>query len=290
MQKKYFSEAGLQYAQSIIKTNPLEAKTRFEIYLKNYPNDYYARAYYILLLIRLGECEQANSEYNYINNKTANDFKFTSSNKRVVGFQCIMALAKAKLLAHAEKYQELLDFYRNNINLFSNRGDMAILSYYCRNKLGLITDTIDENQASYRYMQTVDYKEERFKEHIKKHQVEYNNDEEINSSLFNEDFPIDKIITEIKKYIPSNKKLYLGLFADEYFFKYNNCGHVMSKSTNYFKVSVFHNTTNFITMCPTLNGENLPNIDLNYMIIEDSNTKVKRLSQIDKFNRRFNRI
>ena len=285
---KYFNEAEFQYAQNLIETNPFEAEIRFKEYLGKYPNDYYARSYYVLLLVRIGKINQAECEYNYIVNKTSSNKDFSQSDKRVNGFLYIMALAKAKILACQERYQELLEFYHNNIKLFDNRGDTTLLSYYCRNKLGLIT-SIDTN-APYRFLQVTDYNEERFLEHIKKHQAFYNeHEEEPNSSQFSIDFPIQKIIQEIKKYIPSNKSICLGMFDDAYYFKFDNCGHINSKSTNYFKVMVFHNTQNFITMHPTNNCENLPFIDLNYIILNDENIKVKKISQIDKFNKKFNR-
>ena len=290
MKNKYFNENGFQYAQNIIETNPMEAKIRFENYLSSYPDDYYARSYYVLLLIRIGKIKQAYSEYNYIEKRTNNNYNFAQSNKRMVGFNCIMALAKAKLLAYEEKYQELLDFYKNNPDLFEKRGDTALLSYFCRYKLGKITPNEIKNNSSYRFLQVVDYSEERFLEHIKKHQVENNlNTNEQNISQFNIDFPIQKVITEIKKIIPNDKLLYLGLFDTAYFFKYDNCGHVNSKSSNFFKLITFYGTQSFITMCPILEGNNLPYIDLNYMVLENNEKKVKTLSQIDKFNKRFNR-
>ena len=45
-------------------------------------------------------------------------------------------------------------------------------------------------------------------------------------------------------------------------------------------------------MCPVDDNLNIPYIDLNYLnqenIQEQSNPKVKRLSQIEKFNQRYN--
>ena len=290
MKYKYFNDAEFQYAQNIIETNPFEAKTRFENYLNKFPNDYYARAYYVLLLIRIGKINYAVNQYNYISNKTKYDESFYQSDKRTNGFSYIMALAKAKILACTEQFQELYDFYNNNKILFDNRGDTSLLSYFCRSKLGLIDKNDINENAPYRFLQVVDYNYDRFLNHIKKHQATYNMDEILsNQSQFSNDFPIDEVLNEINKYIPSDKMLCLGLFDDGYYFKYNNCGHVNSKSTNFFKVSTFHNTHDYITMYPVTDCDNLPIIDLNYLILEQSTTKVKKISQIDKFNKRFNR-
>ena len=289
MQNKYFNEKSFQYALDCVEKNPFEAKRRYEDYLDKYPKDYYARAYYIHLLERICLFELAKKEYNYVEKESSHDLSFNQSDKRAVGFKCIMALAKARLLAHDEKYQELLDFYHNNPDLFDQRGDVSYLSYYCRFHLGQINKDM-YNSSSYRYLQVVNYDENRFLDHIKKHQADYNTDlDEPNTSIFTPNFPIEDVVNEIKKYIPGNDKLFPALFDDTYYFKYDNCGRINNKMTNYFVVICFHNKCKFLTMCPANNCEHFPIIDLNYLKEKEDNVKVKRLSQIEKFNKRFNR-
>lgn len=287
---KYFNENEFQYALDCVEKNPFEAKKRYDEYLDKYPQDYYARAYYILLLTRIGLFELAQQEYDYIEKMIIVNTSFSTSDKRAKGFKYIMALAKAKLLAHSEKYQELLDFYYKNQVLFESRGDTKYMSYYCRFKLGKIQSNSYNDDSPYRYLQVIRYDEDRFLNHIKKHQADYNTDsDDPNKSIFVPNFPIEKIVSEIKKYIPSEQKLEPALFDDIYYFKYDNCGRVNNKMTNYFTVVCFHNTCHFLTMCPANNCEFLPYIDLNYLHEKDDDSKVKRLSQIDKFNKRFNR-
>jgi hypothetical protein len=139
-------------------------------------------------------------------------------------------------------------------------------------------------------MQAYNYNEELFKEHIKKHQKLYNTDQDnSNEYIFENDFPIEKIINEVKKYIPSDKKICPGYFDNTYFFKYDKCGKVKNTWTNIFTVVCFPNTNNIITMCPVSGYERLPYVNLNYLKdYEEEKTNVKRLSQIDKFNMRYN--
>lgn len=117
------------------------------------------------------------------------------------------------------------------------------------------------------------------------------NIEEPNPNLFTPNTDVLKITEEIKKYLLSDKRIYPDFIDDVYIFKYDNCGTVNQKSVNYFKVICFHNTKNIITMCPVNDNLNIPYIDLNYLnqenIQEQSNPKVKRLSQIEKFNQRY---
>ena len=289
MQNKYFNENAFQYALNCIDKNPFEAKERFDEYLCKHPEDYYARAYYILLLERICLFELAQKEYDCIEEEISYNTSFNRNGKNTIGFKCIMALAKARLLAHHEKYQKLLDFYHNNPELFNQRNDMTYLSYYCRFHLGKINDNTFDS-SSYRYLQVVNYNEDRFLDHIKKHQADYNIDlEKPNQSLFVPNFPIEKVFEETKKHIPSDNKLFPGLFDDAYYFKYDNCGRVNNKMTNYFVVICFHNTCKFLTMCPVNDCEHFPIIDLNYLKEKEDDVKIKRLSQIEKFNKRFHR-
>ncbi len=285
---RYFNEQEFQYAIKLLEKNPFLAKERFENYLMKYPKDYYARAYYVILLTRICMFNEAEIEYNAIIKESHEGSFYAYNAKRLNGFRYNMLLAKIKILGAKEKYDELYNLYYENYQLLHD-SDRQFISYYCRNHLGLINKNGIESQ-SYRFNQSINYQEALFRNHINKHLADYNqNIDEPNDSIFATDFPIDKKISEIKKYIPSNKRLFLGYFDDSYYFKYDNCGRINNKLTNYFKVVTFHNTNHFITMCPTNDCEYFPFIDLNELVEENSEVKVKRLSQIDKFNKKFRR-
>ena len=287
--RAFYNEAAFQYAIDLLEIDPYHAKERFEEYIEMYPKDYYARAYYAITLTRLGMFTEAKEEYDYITIKSQNDTFYNTRHNNINGFKYNLLVVKIKLLAYEGKYLEILDLINENKNLF-NINDLNFITYYCRIKGGLFTE---ENVVSngYRFMQTYNYSEELFREHIKKHLYEYNIDiDEVNPVIFSEGFPIDKIIDEIKKYIPSDKKTCPGYFDDVYYFKYDNCGTVDNKKTNIFAVITYSNTREFITMYPVLGYERIQPIDLNYLKeFEVENTNVKRLSQIEKFNKRFNR-
>ena len=285
---KYYNESAFQYAIDLLENDPFHAKLRFKAYIEKYPKDYYARAYYALLLTRLCEFDEAEAEYDYIKIKSQNDHFYICNQNDLRGFHYNMILVKMKILAYHEKYQELLDFiYKNRDQVHPE--DIKYISYYCRIRLGIIDKNIET--SSYRFLQTYNYNEKLFQEHIKKHLKSHIDDvDKPSGCVFNEDFPIEKVIAEIKKYIPSDKKLFPGYFDNTYFFKYDSCGMVDGTRTNYFTVVCFQNTSNFITLYPTLDCDKLPYVDLNYIRdLEEDKSKVKRLSQIDKFNMRYNR-
>lgn len=291
MQYKYFRETEFQYALDLFENNPFEAKERFEAYLEKYPNDYYARAYYVMLLAKLCLFDEAEEEYERIIEETRNNnFYSDSSIKKLNGFKCNMIISKLKILSAKEDYRGILTILSKYHDLLGEL-DQIYLSYYCRSKLGLLSkELVGLNSNAYRFNQSVDYHEKLFREHIKKHEADYNMDSETpNIAIFSSDFPMDDIINEIKKYIPSSKRIFPGYFEDAYYFQFDNCGRVNNKTTNYFKVICFHNTKNFITIYPTTEYRNMPCENLNYLKEKCETKHEDRLSQIDKFNRRYNR-
>lgn len=264
------------------------AKMLLEEYMKKYPLDYSAYPYYASILITLGDFNEAEKVLDYVEIISNANENFTSKETKVQNLKYNILFSKLKLLSYQEKYDELYKIYLNNsqelydINLNHN------IIFYCKKKLGMLSlNSINTN--SYILSQITNYDESLFLEHIKKHLADYNKDiNEPNKNIFAYDFPIDKVLSEVKKHICSSKKLYPGFFEDLYTFKYNECGRDNNKITDYFKVICFHNTNDFITMLPVTEGENLPYIDLNYMIPENTpKTKIK--SQIDKFNQRYKR-
>lgn len=294
MPNKYFHEQEFQYAIKLLEHDPYGAKERFETYLEKYPDDYYARAYYVILLMRICLFDDALSEYKTILRDTRNNnFYNCNSIKKLKGFKYNMLLCELKILGYKEEYQKILDLlYRYKNDSVLEDIDYRFISYYCRSKLGLLPKKVAEQNAdAYRFNQSVNYSEDSFRNHIKKHEADYNMDTETpNEAIFSPDFPTDKIIAEIKKYIPSDKKMFPGFFDDEYYFKFDNCGRFNNKLTNYFVVVCYHNTKEFITMCPTNEYYySIPVVDLNYLKENDNNKQDTRLSQIEKFNRRFNR-
>ena len=291
MLNRYYNEPEFQYAMKLLETDPYETKNRLESYISKHPIDYYARAYYVILLTRICMFKEAEEEYNKVINESRNSSYYAYNPSTLKGFKYNLIVAKVKILAAKEKYGQILSVLDNHGEVFDSE-TYKFISYYCRNKLGQIRkDEAYRNKNAYRFNQTINYSEEAFREHVKKHEADYNLDAEIpNGTIFSPDFPIDNVFDEIKKYIPSDKRLFPGIFDNVYYFKYDNCGRINNSLTNYFCVVCYHNTTNFITMYPTKDGSKLPHVDLNYLKEKVSDdTKDNRPSQIDKFNRRFGR-
>ena len=282
---KYFDTVRFQKIFYLTKNNPNLAKKEFEEYLKEYPKDYKAHAYYISLLIYIRELEQAEERIEISKEQVYNDKKLSNCPEKIKYFKNNIIFNTLKLLSYQEKYQELYNLYQKNYLIIKEDIDIDnALIVFTEEQLG-ISERKREDYTSYLYKQIIDYKEEDFLEHIKKHQSEHTQMDE-QKSLFVPEFPLEEVLIEAKKHIPSTNCLYSGLFEDLYIFKYDEAGRENYQMTDYFKIYTFHNSPNLITMTPSHNCENLPSIDLNYLK-KDKTPKVKRLSQIEKFNKRY---
>jgi len=289
MEHKYYDRWEFKQALDLIEINPLESKRLFEIYLQKYPEDYSAYTYYCSALVCLGEFEEAKKVFDYVEKIFIKYKKFREPQKMKFFEQNIL-YNKIKLLIYEKRYEELYEVLNSCPKDFITDLFYGVF-FYCKKQLGLL-DPNRREPNSYLFKQIVRYEEKDFLEHIKKHLADYNMlEDKRNSSIFVPDFPIYEVIEEIKKYIPSNSRTYPGFLENVYTFKYDGCGREDNRLVDYFKVICFHDTQEFITICPVAapKCENLPYIDLNYLVNNKENVKVKQLSQIEKFNKKFGR-
>lgn len=288
MKAKYFNEYEFKNAIEYIEKNPVIAKIKFEEYIKKYNKDYSAYPYYISCLITLGFFDEAEKWLNYLKKvKYLND-SFNNQQKKVKLLEDNIVYSFCRLLSYEHKYDELYQFCLDNLHIILNLKLTSII-FYCKGKLDILNKK-EKDDNRYLHRQMINYSEDTFLKHVNEHLADYNKDlDNPNDSIFAVDFPITKIIETVKSHIPSDKRLYTGFYEDTYIFKYDYCGRVNNKTTNYFKIVFFNDTKNIITMFPTLDFEELPCIDLNYLNEnkDAENTKVRRLSQIDKFNQRY---
>lgn len=286
MKIQYYNSKEFYKIVRIMNINPTEAKIRFEEYIKSYPMDYSAYLYYAETYICLGEFSKAEKIINYIENKVNNDKNFTFEKEKIIIFNNHKLYAKLKLLSYQNKYQELYSLCINNKKII-NKLKLNHVLFWARKQIGKINPyKRDTNQ--YLFRQIVKYKESDFLKQINKHKAD-NYEENFNiQGIFNSDFPLEKVLEETKKYIPSKNCIYPGLFEDVYTFKYNECGRENNKLVNYFKVICLHNTDNILIMHPTQTGKYINYIDLNYLNKKEEPI-IKRKSQIDKFNQKYNR-
>ena len=278
-------EAGKVF--KLMEVNPLLALEECKKYISKYPKDYSIYTYYIEILLILGRLSEAEKSLKRLEKVVSNDEDYNKHADRVYLLNCSLAYVKLKLLLLKEEYQEALLFGESHKRELRNvRVDAVFL--LCKRRLGLPIEN-DREEYSYLYKQYMDYSEEDFLNHIKKH-FSGNDDEDASkvNSYFSPSFPINEIIDEVKKYIPSDKVLHTGYGDVSYYFRYDGCGRYNKKVENYFKVVCIQGTSNIITIHPIDYGEDLPHVNLNYMVPKEEHDDIKK-DQVARFYKRFNR-
>lgn len=284
MNKTYFNEFEFQKIVELKVTNPYEAVMRMQEYIKKYPSDYRAFLYYITFLSTIKEIDKACELLNQFEITLAKDGHFQSFNERMINIKKAYLYTKLKLLMDQEKYKEAYTLCLRDFN----KVDMHLseIIFFLQTKLGMI-ERVNRDQSSYLRRQMIDYQEKDFFNHIKKHQADYNrNLSNRNTSIFESNLDILLLVNEIKKYIPSNKGIYKGFWEDTYYFKYDENGRFNNRLTDYFMVVSLKNTNELISMYPSLEGKYFDYVDLNYLK-KDEEIKVKRISQTEKFYKRY---
>lgn len=215
MARKFVDDFEYNKILSLKSTNPFEAKKLMEEYLKKYPKDYIAACNYCDILVLIGEMNEAEKVLNSIITIANNDKYYNRDHNRTIKLNERVLYSKIKILAYQERYNELYKLCLDNKQLLKKKMDYYHLLFFCQKQLGTLEDD-KLMQKTYLYMQIINYSEELMMEHIKKHSVDYNRDlDNPKDGIFVLDFPFEKVIEEIKKYIPSEKRLYSGIIEDK---------------------------------------------------------------------------
>lgn len=292
MSNEYFDTWEFTKALDLINTNPIESKRLFEEYLKNHPIDYSAHTFYASCLITLGELDKAEKVLDDIEEKADTNALFHGLKDRYSHFMDTVIFTRIRLYSYKREYQKMRDFCVENLAKLKELKIREVL-FYVNAKLGTTAQffSVNREDHAYLYRQMLEYQEDDFKEHVKKHLADTNADLIApNHAIFTPNFPIDKILEEIKKYIPSEKCIGTGFFEHKYVFRFDECGRVDNKLTDYFKVVTFEGTQNFITIYPTVNYQYFPYVDLNYLKEQEEQPDVKIKSRINRFNERLKKV
>ena len=241
-------------------------------YLKKYPNDVCAYLYYANILIVIGELEKAER---ILNNK------LVLSADRKDDIEKAFYL-RIKLFIFKERYQECYYYIKQNMDLFYNHDsdtDLEIM-VFLKKKLNMEVD--HQDMDTYFLKQIVFYQKDAFFSHIGKYL--YTSDGG-RKNQFRKNFPIKEIYNKIINLIPNEFKINDSTLINSYIFKLDKCGFVDGRVVNYFRVITIANTNQITTMIPYENRERLAYTDLNLDDVLE--VKIKKISQVDKFNLRY---
>lgn len=271
---KYYHEGNFKRILKLISDNYFNnALVELDKYLETYPNDVCAHAYYAELLIRMGNFEEAESILNNIDVDTV-------YNKTILDY---IIMLKVKLYSCIKEYQKAYELFSENIAVFKTRFGADRTDLFFRRKLNLLTVS-DLGNTGYLVSQLVNYSEENCLDHLVKHLYNIDND---NSCQFVETFPLKEFYYQMREMLPldGENKVYNSIIDNSYVFKYEHNGKVDGKWVDYIQVVTIGGSNDIITMYPYENRERIPAIDLTPKVEELP--KVKRMSQIDKFNQRY---
>ena len=252
-----------------LNNEPDKALRYIKQYIENYPKDEHAKSFYIRILISKRMFEEARE---YINSLTMDEYD------RSFQMFLIAYFTEDYTLAY-ELYPKIKDKIVNN-----EEYNRKYIKTFIENKLGLIDIKKDYDSLTYTEKQIVSYNEKRAINHIKLHKKEMENKEF--HTLFEEEIDIEKLFCEVKKIIVDSEIVIHDDVVDIYIFEYPKIKNVIEgeeKQYKYLKIITIRDTKNIITMYPIFTAKRIDNI--NYFKVK--NSKVKTMSRIDKFNKKY---
>lgn len=276
--KASYNKKEFDYLLKLIKEKKyLYAEEEFIKYLRKYPKDVCAHIYHAINLIVIGRLDEASL---ILNSDILLENNIKESNK-ILAFY-----TKIRLLICMEKYLECYEFIRKNMNMFyisQDDRDIEIIMFL-KKKLNILNDK-REDVDSYFLEQVIEYKTGSFFSYMTKY---LSGNDIISNFKFKENFPFKEVYYKLREMLPNENKLNNSPVINSYFVKFDKCGIVFGKEVNYFKVVTIANSNEIVVMYPCEYIPKLPYIDLN-LTYQDENVKVKTLSQVEKFNLRYNK-
>lgn len=282
----HFNRHEFDKIYALYRKDPYTSLECYERYFELYPDDNSGKTYYISNLIAVGQFDKAMEEIAKLEVELDRNRLYQRSAEKETMFVHNIKLCKLKLYIFSDQKDKAAKLYCSCPKEFEYLGREVV--FYLKQISGLNKPMVRDHHH-YMVRQIYDYQEQDFRDHIQKHLPDFNdNDSSISSSIFVPDFPIDKVIEEIKKYIPSKKRVSYGFVDDTYVFKFDQCGRDNNRLVDYIKVVTFNNSSNIITMFPAEECEMYDYEDLNYLNKqEDQKVLAKMPSQIDKFYKRY---
>lgn len=264
--KKYISDPNfitfIEARIDLINNDYKEAEIKFNKLIMC-KNDYSSTAYlYLAQLANIGkkyELEEFYYDKLTTNSKASNDaylrkaYYYIRKGNKIEALKCLKKIQYFYLRKHRPAIAQL------NAML-----DLDLFEY--------------ENNY-YTVKQIRNYSDELALQHIKRHTAE--SDYYKSRISFDDSIDLKKLFFELKDNLDKDCLVYSDLF-DHYIIEYNDAGSYEDIKANYIEVVTIVNTNNIITMYPVASN--------NFFAvkrIDKEPKKVKRISQVDKFNRKY---
>ena len=286
MENKFYDSRLSQEINESFQKNVVTSERMYKEYVERYPKDYSMRSRYANNLIVLGKFDKAKTMLEEIERDYTSDEYYMEKKKNKSILKNGLIVNKLKLLIYTKQYEDAYNLLLiEQGTLRKVLGDYLGIKLFLQKKLGIPYP--EEIPNYFLYNQIIDYDYEGFIGVTKRcHSYE---DHHEGKSYFVSDFPLREIVDEIRLLIPNNNRLYNGMIDNHYYFKYNKCGYDNERLTDYFSLATYDDSNDFIAMYPIEEKEKYPYIDINYLRMDDipPHKRVRRVSQMDKFNQKY---
>lgn len=268
----------IDHINYIGKKNPYAVISEHENYLKGNPYDYVADIYYCTALAKIGRLEEAEQELHRIKeqyNRMLKEYEasigitspceYEKQHDNAIAFTELpeelqvlwknIVFVNLRILCNQNKLEEALIYFNAHPAYLSTIANFVM--FYLRARNGEFEGR--ERNAGYLFNQILEYNEKDLIKITKKRQVFHDRrgDKE-EYSRFREDFPVDKVLAEVKQCLPSLDGFYTGYLDKTYVFRCDNCGTAKGRIVNFFKVSVFNGTDDIYEFEPVDGYYELP--------------------------------
>lgn len=249
------------------------ALTKIEHYLKEYGEDSEVLYFYSKLLRKMGRVDEALETLEKI-------LLYENQNDNVSGL--VVKKEMFRLYFINDRYQEAYDLFENLKGTFPEMraSDEDTIEKILQIKLGMYNENSEE--TNHVINRLLHYDEAKAIIHIKEHL--YEKEGEYHSVFANID--VEELMVQVKNALPTAHKLQTFSNTDVYLFYFDGIG---KKHSNVLQVVTNKGTYEIISMYPTnKHYAGFINKQLYDDYVESEACKTKKISQIDKFKKRYN--
>lgn len=246
-------------------------------YLKKYPNDDWARLEFARLLKEVKQYQNALQQLYIIQHRlTEKDRKL-----KIDQYTTLEIYNLNFLMDRYEKSFQLLESVKKiNQELFFEVDLLQLEELFLRKQLNLPIDFEMNSKYPYLSSQIYSYDEEKAIQHIMMHKYK---EITLYENLFEEEIDVEKLFNQVKSVLEDSEALENDYITWKYYFEYPNVENPILKEEypyKYLMVVVIKNTNHIISIYPHFSKTRLK-----CNLLEKQ--KIKRLSQIEKFNQKY---
>ena len=307
MAKDYFNRHEYVKIINMIEYDVFAARDMVEKYIEQYPLDYSAYCVYANTLVETGRFKEAEEILELAEYKSKRQKKYIESSRSKLFYKDLV-FARMRIFAHTGRLYQFLDACGDNKEILLDANINLSLAITCFAHETDLTRKNRDEVFGYTAKQYIEYREEELKRNIIELHSEAGISEDNNrlTGMFYRDFPLDEVIEEVKKYIPSDKVHYDGMVNNAYYFRYDSNGkcagnrdrnktktynkdEIRLQDTNYFKVLVFEKNNKIFDIYPCENTKGFEYVDLNYLK-EKTEPKAEKKDKVALFYKKYPNI